>query len=278
MCQLLGMNCNVPTDIVFSFEGFRRRGGVTDHHADGFGIAFFEERGVRLFQDNTACATSPVADLVRDYPISSKNVLAHIRKATQGQVSLANTHPFMREMWGQYWLFAHNGNLKNFTPPQGEYYRPVGNTDSEAAFCFILEALRRKFATPPSVEAVFAEVARLCHELRAFGLLNFMLSNGEWLLVHCGSLLHYIVRRAPFGTAHLADDDVEIDFSAVTTPDDRVAVVATLPLTNNEHWEQLAVNELALFQNGEVLLRDAPSAPYYPSIEEGLEMARQAAQ
>lgn len=42
MCQLLGMNCNTPTDIMFSFEGFRRRGGITDHHADGFGIGFFE--------------------------------------------------------------------------------------------------------------------------------------------------------------------------------------------------------------------------------------------
>ncbi|MBP1152984.1 putative glutamine amidotransferase [Methylocaldum sp. RMAD-M] len=40
MCQLLGMNCNVPTDICFSFEGFHVRGGLTDHHRDGWGIAF----------------------------------------------------------------------------------------------------------------------------------------------------------------------------------------------------------------------------------------------
>lgn len=43
MCQLLGMNCNTPTDIGFSFTGFRQRGGLTDHHEDGFGIAFFEK-------------------------------------------------------------------------------------------------------------------------------------------------------------------------------------------------------------------------------------------
>ena len=49
MCQLLGMNCNVPTDICFSFTGFQARGGATDVHADGWGIAFFEERGVRVF-------------------------------------------------------------------------------------------------------------------------------------------------------------------------------------------------------------------------------------
>ena len=42
MCQLLGMNCNTPTDIVFSFEGFRRRAGLTDCHSDGFGIAFLK--------------------------------------------------------------------------------------------------------------------------------------------------------------------------------------------------------------------------------------------
>ena len=42
MCQLLGMNCNTPTDIVFSFTGFATRGGGTDEHKDGWGIAFFE--------------------------------------------------------------------------------------------------------------------------------------------------------------------------------------------------------------------------------------------
>ncbi|MFM1950093.1 MAG: hypothetical protein RL706_2114, partial [Pseudomonadota bacterium] len=42
MCQLLGMNCNTPTDATFSFSGFSQRGGITDHHSDGWGIAFFE--------------------------------------------------------------------------------------------------------------------------------------------------------------------------------------------------------------------------------------------
>jgi glutamine amidotransferase len=42
------MNCNIPTDICFSFTGFQKRGGDTDVHADGWGIAFFEGKGVRL--------------------------------------------------------------------------------------------------------------------------------------------------------------------------------------------------------------------------------------
>ena len=45
MCQLLGMNCATPTDVTFSFTGFAARGGGTDHHGDGFGIAFFDVFG-----------------------------------------------------------------------------------------------------------------------------------------------------------------------------------------------------------------------------------------
>jgi predicted glutamine amidotransferase len=88
MCQLLGMNCNVLTDICFSFEGFSARGGVTDYHSDGWGIAFFEGKGCRLFIDAKSTLESPVAELVKRYPIRSMNVIAHIRKATQGMVAL----------------------------------------------------------------------------------------------------------------------------------------------------------------------------------------------
>ena len=42
MCQLLGMNCNTPTDSRFSFSGFSQRAGNTGDHTDGWGIAFFE--------------------------------------------------------------------------------------------------------------------------------------------------------------------------------------------------------------------------------------------
>ena len=99
MCQLLGMNGNTPTDIVFSFTGFSTR---AEEHQDGFGIAFFEGAGLRLFVDAQSARLSPVAEMVRRYPIRSTNVIAHIRKATQGRVALENTHPFVRELWGRY--------------------------------------------------------------------------------------------------------------------------------------------------------------------------------
>ena len=153
MCQLLGMNCNVPTDICFSFTGFRLRGGGTDVHQDGWGIAFFEGKGVRQFLDPLPSVHSPIAELVRNYPIKSTNVIAHIRKATQGVVSLENTHPFMRELWGFYWIFAHNGNVPDFHKDFNGSFLPVGSTDSEKVFCWIMQELKLKFGeSKPSDE------------------------------------------------------------------------------------------------------------------------------
>ena len=255
MCQLLGMNCNVPTDICFSFEGFHRRGGWTDHHADGWGIAFFEGAGCRLFLDSKSAVESPIAKLVREYPIRSMNVIAHIRKATKGNVALENTHPFVRELWGQYWIFAHNGTLDDFRPALQGHYRPVGTTDSEHAFCYMLEHLRRRFpdGEPPAGE-VFGALSGLTRELARYGRFNYLLSNGEFFVAHCYDNLCYILRHAPFAQAHLIDQDVTVDFSALTTPDDKVAVIATTPLTDNETWVKMNPGELIAFQRGAPVL------------------------
>jgi glutamine amidotransferase len=251
MCQLLGMNCNVPTDICFSFTGFRQRGGNTDHHSDGWGIGFFEGKGCRMFLDPSPAFHSPVADLVRHYPIRSTNVIAHIRKATRGAIALENTHPFMRELWGRYWIFAHNGTLNDFVPRLRGLYSPVGLTDSEQAFCSILETLRVAFPTGvPAPGELFDLMAHITADISRYGTFNYLLSNGDYLFAHCADRLHYIIRQAPFRAAHLVDEDVEVDFSEVTTPDDRVAVIATLPLTDNETWTAIEPGELAVFRDG----------------------------
>jgi predicted glutamine amidotransferase len=251
MCQLLGMNCNVPTDIVFSFTGFSTRGGQTDTHNDGWGIAFFEGAGVRHFVDHEAAIASPVADLIKRWPIKSKNVIAHIRKATQGRVALENCHPFVRELWGHYWVFAHNGDLKDFSPELDGAYRPVGNTDSERAFCYLLQELRRRFGdTAPALADLHAALGVLVRDVAGHGTFNMMLSDGSALFAHCSTSLHYIVRQHPFATAVLSDEDMSVDFSEVTTPRDRVAIIVTAPLTSNERWTPFEQGELKVFAEG----------------------------
>lgn len=245
------MNCNVPTDIVFSFTGFAMRGGRTDIHHDGWGIAFFEGAGVRLFVDHQAAVESPVAELIKRYPIKSKNVIAHIRKATHGHVALENCHPFVRELWGRYWVFAHNGELNDFNPTLNGPFRPVGGTDSELAFCFLLQELRARFGDhAPALPLLRAALAELVRAIAAHGSFNMMLSDGTALFAHCSSKLCYVVRQHPFLTASLSDEDISVDFAQFTTPQDRVAIIVTEPLTTNESWTSFAPGELKVFVDG----------------------------
>lgn len=251
MCQLLGMNCNVPTDIVFSFTGFATRGGTTDSHNDGWGIAFFEGAGVRHFVDHEAAAASPIAHLIKQVPIKSTNVIAHIRKATQGRIALENCHPFVRELWGRYWVFAHNGDLKAFAPLLDGAFRPVGSTDSEHAFCYLLQELRRRFGdVAPAQESLQAALTELVATIAQSGTFNLLLSDGTALYAHCSTDLYYLVRQYPFAKARLADDDLSVDFSELTTPRDRVAIIVTQPLTHDETWIRFAPGEMKRFVDG----------------------------
>ena len=257
MCQLLGMNCNAPTDVTFSFRGFAQRGGHTDQHTDGWGIAFFEgdgsaqgDKGLRHFVDHQPACESPVADLIRRYPIKSRNVIAHIRKATQGRVALENCHPFVRELWGRYWVFAHNGDLKNFAPRLHGSFQPVGSTDSERAFCWIMQELAKSHAGVPSVQELTLTLRELAGTIAPHGTFNFLLSNGQALWAHASTSLYYVERRHPFTHAQLSDEDLSVNFAEHTSPTDRVAVVVTAPLTTNENWTAFAPGELKVFEGG----------------------------
>ena len=250
MCQLLGLNCATPTDASFSFTGFCRRGGGTDEHADGWGIAFYEGRGLRHFVDHESAANSRMAAFLQTYPLKSKNIIAHVRKATVGEVSLENAHPFVRELWGRHWVFAHNGDLKDYFPRLHTHYLPVGSTDSERAFCWLMQELAKSHAGTPSVAELTLTLRELVPQVAKYGTFNFLLSNGEALWAHCSTKLHYLVRQHPFAQATLVDQDWTVNFAELNQPGDRAAVVVTTPLTTNEQWTAFAPGELKVFVDG----------------------------
>lgn len=251
MCELLGMECNVPTDIAFSFAGMRRRGGGTAHHGDGWGLALYEGRAARTFLDPTAASKSPLARFVSDNPIKTLLAIGHIRKKTRGETTLANTHPFVRELWGRHWVFAHNGTVRGARKLSLGRFTPIGTTDSEHAYCHLLEALRASFpGYPKRRRELFEAIASVGADIGARGSFNFLLGDGSHLYARCATKLCYIERRAPFGSARLADDDVTVDFASVTTPGDRVAVVSTVPLTTNETWTHGEPGTMWVFDRG----------------------------
>jgi predicted glutamine amidotransferase len=253
MCELLALSANTPTDLCFSFHGLRRRGGATADHGDGWGLASFdvEGQGVRLYREDAPAAFSPVAAEVATLPLKAHCSIAHIRKATRGQVALRNCHPFHRRWQGQDWVFAHNGHLEGAWELDGPY-QPLGETDSESAFCWILQELDRAGVSAEDGAGLHHALVRFCDGLARRGTFNGLLSNGQWLFAYASTRLHVLTRQAPFSHARLADDDLTVDFAQLAGPNDVVTIVSTEPLTTNEPWRPMRPGQALWIVRGEV--------------------------
>ena len=104
-------------------------------------------------------------------------------------------------------------------------------------------------AYPTSAE-LSTTLRELLPQLHARGSFNLLLSNGQALWAHGSTRLYWLQRQHPFGRARLADEDLSVDFGALTKATDRVAVVATEPLTADEAWQAFAPGEMRVFVAG----------------------------
>lgn len=120
-------------------------GGPPAMIRDGWGVGYYEDADVRLIKDAGPAIDSDWVRFIRDHDLRSQIVIAHIRKATMGERTYRNAQPFVRELAGRMHLFAHNGWLPGILDSPGfrsDRYSPVGETDSEQAFCALLERMR----------------------------------------------------------------------------------------------------------------------------------------
>ena len=101
------------------------------------------------------------------------------------------------------------------------------------------------------VLAIDQQGVELAPGIAKHGCFNFLLSNGDALWAHCSTRLWYLERKHPFAHAQLADEDLSIDFAQHTTPEDKVAVVVTAPLTVDERWIAFQPGELKVFVDGQ---------------------------
>lgn len=249
----MALSANVPADICFSFSGLMQRGGKTGPHRDGWGVAFYEGRGCRAFHDPEPSCHSEMAKFIQSYPIKSKHVICHIRKANRGRVCLENTHPFLRQLWGRNWCFAHNGQLKGVkTKLKLKHFQPVGTTDSEHAFCWMMDQIQEKYPNKPPKrpQTLWKFIENMCQEISELGVFNVLLCDSQYLYAFCSTKLVWITRKAPFGKAKLVDSEFEVDFDKHNSPNEVITVLATAPLTDNEDWFQAEKKEFLVFQDG----------------------------
>lgn len=262
MCELFAMSSRYPTTVGFSLELLARRGGHDGPHKDGWGVAYFEGRDVFLLRESCPAAKSGLVKFMESNGPPSNLVISHIRLATQAEVALHNTHPFQRELGGRAHVFAHNGTLSDIRSNcrlNSNRFTPIGDTDSEFAFCCLLERLATLWdeaaGKVPSVESRLAIVADFAAWLRPLGPFNFVYSDGDTLFVHAhrrrqddGEVrppgLHVLVRSSDKKPVDLTESGV------ILTPlPQELALVASVPLTD-EPWEPISEGEVIALRQG----------------------------
>lgn len=250
MCELLGLAFNEPVTVGISFRGFRHRGADNPH---GWGLAWFRGGRPEIRKEPAPADESDAAVAVQKMSISSPIFIGHVRLASCGNQTPANTHPFHHELQGTPVVFAHNGTLRNL--PRPTHFGPVGETDSEQALCVLLSRMQEE-KVPFSD---FARIENLLQKLNESGTMNVLFSNGAELFVYRDKegynglcLTH---REVPFQAITLQDEDWTVDLSEEKRPSERGFVIATKPLTH-EHWADLKRGTLLVIHAGRAVYGD----------------------
>lgn len=260
MCELLCVSSESPARVDLSLEVLARRGDPEGMNHDGWGIASYQGRDARLVKEPAAARTSEIVRFIEEHDYWSTRVLYHLRHATQGGVSYENTQPFLRELGGFAHVFCHNGNLELPSRRLRGPHRPIGETDSEWAFCYLLCKLTELWAAAddvPELEARREVVASVAEELRTLGQANFLYSDGDVIFVHAHWRYIDGPDSSPMPGVHILTDMPDLTASAVAVELLRgeLFVAASVPLSGDD-WRPMGEGELLAVRGGRIVPAD----------------------
>lgn len=175
-----------------------------------------------------------------------------------------NCQPFVRELGGASHVFAHNGNLDRaalaqIAPAAGAM--PIGDTDSEQAFCVLLGTLAQMWRQgPPPLEARTQAIGSFARRMRELGPANFLYADGDALFAHGHRRMHgsegirppgLWMLELPEGVANACGNMAGFHSDA----NDKAAaavIFASVPLSPDGRWRPLEEGELVVARNGAV--------------------------
>ncbi|MBI3198990.1 MAG: class II glutamine amidotransferase [Rhodospirillales bacterium] len=262
MCELFCLSARLPAEATFSLKHFAAHGAPGGRNVDGWGVGFHDGRDVRLYKEPEPAGDSPWMLFIEQRALPTRLLISHIRRATRGANSHANTQPFARALGGRMHLFAHNGRFDTIDgrfARSGRHFLPVGETDSEMAFCLLLERLAPLWenAAPPSLAARHAVFADFAAEMRPLGIANFLYCDGDFVFGHGHRRTQADGIVAPPGLwlrhRHHAGTPAPPGVAIATgDADQEITLLASVPVTEGD-WRPLDEGEIVVVAAGELV-------------------------
>ncbi len=247
MCRLFGLSA-APQRVHATFwlldaedslqvQGRRNR--------DGTGLGFFDDDGSPVVDKQPEAAYADVEFIVESKTAVSSTFVAHVRAATAGGVSAANTHPF--EMAGR--IMAHNGGFEELDALDAELgaHRGLvhGDTDTERFMALITQRTER---TGGDVGRGIVEAARWIAEHLPLFSLNLVLVTPTdlWALRYPEHHNLFALRRDPGGDRRggLQGSGRHLDIASETLADHPAVVVASEAMDDDPGWRLMQPGEL----------------------------------
>jgi transglutaminase-like putative cysteine protease/predicted glutamine amidotransferase len=229
---------------------------------DGWGIGYYPggEPAATVLKEPAPPAGSIRSELVKAWEhLESSVFLLHVRRATWGAPTGANTQPFQRAWGRRDWLFAHSGSLQERpTLRPNPLFEAIGSTDTEAVLCDLLGRIaERGWSTLGDVD--LDVLLGWFESLNALGSLTCVLTDGNDLVVHAdrdpsdpGVWVREV--RPPYGELRLGDDDLVVDLTSRGTKSRKGILVSSEPLSlvgePEGTWRRLPPGTLLTIRQG----------------------------
>jgi transglutaminase-like putative cysteine protease/predicted glutamine amidotransferase len=232
---------------------------------DGWGLAYYPkgEPSAAVLKEPAPPQTSIRSQLALAWEqVASNLFVLHIRHATWGQLSDANTQPFVRTWARRDWIMAHAGSLDRKPREIPGPFEPIGSTDTEAIFCGLLNRFVERGWR--SLGQVDLDVAlEWLTELNKGGELSVCLTDGRDLLVHAdrrGVPLWIGTLLPPYDKIAFGDDDLDVDLTRRGAKSRKGVIVCAEELLPRDgdakravKWKQLPPGGLLVIREGAVI-------------------------
>jgi transglutaminase-like putative cysteine protease/predicted glutamine amidotransferase len=228
---------------------------------DGWGIGYYPggEPAAAVLKEPAPPSGSIRSELVKAWEhLESSIFLLHVRRATWGAVSDANTQPFLRAWGRRDWLFCHAGSLRSRLELRpGAPFEPVGATDTELIFCELMNRFAEKGwrslgeADPETLHGWLARV-------NDNGNLTCVLADGHDLAVYsdreaAGIYLWEV--QPPYDRLVLSDAELVVDLGKRGVKSRKGVVVSSHPLRVNgeeREWRSVPAGHLVFVRQGAI--------------------------
>ena len=231
MCEIFCFNSNTPKEVNECLDCFYNH---SEEHPHGWGLATMQSDEFVIDKEPVKAACSEHLKNILSNPVVGKNVFAHIRLATVGEIISPNCHPFIEaDDNNRSWMLIHNGTI--FEYPKLDKYKDSekGDTDSERILLYIIDKVNefeKDIGRLSTIKERFNLLADLVADLAKGNKLNLMIYDGDLTYIHSNmrESLYYLKNEDGF-------------------------LVASTPLDDDENWKQVELNKLFGLIDGNII-------------------------